>query len=285
MGGLQELPIQNIDNILKPLSNPMRQQLLILLANGPVTYTELLNQLQIESGSFYWHIGKMKQLISQNELKEYFLSDLGQKAYELLIFDGSTPQESIPFRPSWYLNGFSLAQRIYNLPGWILIQQLIIIILIAGYIMTQQSIIQLGTLPVIISQPVDFILVTLSIIFSLLVITTGVIISQMLYIQPDKDYFRKSILSLSLRVMMASSLILLPSIVVSILVSFNLTWLANNPVLQLILSIGSLFITILSTTIMVDRFLDLGLKDGLLIVLPPYYIIVLITFFSDSIFR
>ena len=72
---------KKIETLLKPLSNPVRQNILILLSQGPITYTEIYNQLKLESGSFYWHIKKMEALVNQTEDKKYYLSDFGKKKH------------------------------------------------------------------------------------------------------------------------------------------------------------------------------------------------------------
>jgi len=268
-------PYNDLEAILGPLSNPVRQQLLVMLAGGPITYTKLLDRLQLESGSFYWHIGKMRSLVDQTEDKQYQLSDLGRKAYELLTYNGPTKQS--PFRPGWYRKWHRLVRSLYSMPNWVLAQQVLLLLLLSVWLFASVDMLQIGTLPLVSSVPWWEVLV--SVILSVGCVTTCLAVMFYLYIRPDRDFMTKSRYSLLIRLLLSSMTILLPGVCLSLLYLGGLDTLANQAAVQFLLSLLSLLLTILLTTSMVDHYLDLGLKDGFLIVLPPYYILVLVSFF------
>lgn len=275
------LSYPNLEKLVSPLSNPVRQKILILLAReGPLTYTQLLERLNLESGSFYWHIGKMKSLVNQDELKQYLISPTGKKAYELLIDDGSTTTKSLPFRPDWYVAFMNQSSKVYHLPTWIILQQILIILIFAAYLFDQNTIIQFGTTPLTPSSA-DLVVVLLSIVGSLVIISGFVIISQSLYVRPDRQYFTKSLIPNIIRLILASSSILFTGMLLSFFYEIGLGTLANSSIFQLIVVFLSLIFTILLSTSFVDEFLEIGLKDALLIVLPPYYVLILISFFLN----
>jgi DNA-binding transcriptional ArsR family regulator len=77
---------KQVDYILQVLSNEVRRKIIRLLAEeGPLTYSSLMRKIGIDdSGTFGFHIRKMRRLLSKTDMGEYKLNDLGKKAYEML---------------------------------------------------------------------------------------------------------------------------------------------------------------------------------------------------------
>ncbi|HKZ42545.1 MAG TPA: hypothetical protein VJ044_16400, partial [Candidatus Hodarchaeales archaeon] len=77
------------DGVLHSLSHSIRQQILeILDAQGPVSYKDLRSRVEelaeISTGSFYYHLRQLKDLIDQDDQKQYQINDLGLQALRIL---------------------------------------------------------------------------------------------------------------------------------------------------------------------------------------------------------
>jgi hypothetical protein len=171
-------------------------------------------------------------------------------------------------------------RKLYRLPTWIILQQILIVLVFALYLFDQNTIVQFGTTPLTPSSA-DLLLVILSISGSVVILSLSVITSQYLYVRPDRQYLAKSLIPNIIRLILSSSSILLTGILLSFLYEIGLEEMANSSIIQLIVVFLVLLFTILLTTSFVDEFLDLGLKDALLIVLPPYYVLILVSFFLN----
>ncbi|MGD0805234.1 MAG: winged helix-turn-helix domain-containing protein [Candidatus Bathyarchaeia archaeon] len=66
--------------IFTALKHPIRRKILRILNQQPTTYTEILNQLNIENGLLNYHLDNMKDLITKGEDGKYSLSDFGGAA-------------------------------------------------------------------------------------------------------------------------------------------------------------------------------------------------------------
>jgi len=75
-----------LDYILQVISNRLRREIIKLIAEkGPISYTKLMKETGIDdSGTFGFHIKKMRKLLKKNDLGEYMLNRMGLKAFELI---------------------------------------------------------------------------------------------------------------------------------------------------------------------------------------------------------
>jgi len=78
---------KELDYILQALSHEVRRKIVKTLAEkSPLTYTELMREVGVEdSGTFGFHLRRMQKLVSKSRTGEYQLSDLGAKAYKILL--------------------------------------------------------------------------------------------------------------------------------------------------------------------------------------------------------
>ncbi|MFV2014117.1 MAG: hypothetical protein ACC656_01700 [Candidatus Heimdallarchaeota archaeon] len=205
-----------IQSILKPLSNTTRQQLLILLAGGPITYTEIYNQLKLESGSFYWHIKKMDILIQQTEDKKYFLNEVGMKAYQLLYMEGDGVEEMEV--PLWVERITFLTNKLTNIPQWIIIQQIIFTVIITAIGLSSVDIIQLGSIPAL-SENTNFTLTFLSLIGSILFSSLFIMLALSINERRNARKITSSeIIDVFIQILFVNTLILVPGLFSALLV-------------------------------------------------------------------
>ena len=73
------------DEIYKALSHPIRRKILRLIKdNGTISFSDLINEVQLEVGTFYYHLDAIKPLINQNSERLYQLSSLGYDVFEIM---------------------------------------------------------------------------------------------------------------------------------------------------------------------------------------------------------
>lgn len=72
------------EDVFDALSNEVRRKIIILLAERPRSYAELMKELNIESPALAFHLKKLGPLI-QKDNGNYKLTELGKKAYSLLL--------------------------------------------------------------------------------------------------------------------------------------------------------------------------------------------------------
>ena len=85
-----------LDYILQVISNKIRRDVIKVLAEkGELTYTDLMKEVGIEdSGTFGFHLRKMRRMLDKNDIGQYKLNDLGRKAYEIIKnLEGKYPEE------------------------------------------------------------------------------------------------------------------------------------------------------------------------------------------------
>jgi len=66
------------------LKHPLRRKILRILAAGPKTFTEVLQQLDVDSAHFSYHLESLGGLISKEADGKYRLSNLGRAASSLM---------------------------------------------------------------------------------------------------------------------------------------------------------------------------------------------------------
>lgn len=78
---------QEIDKLFQALSNEQRRRIIShLYKNDELSFTEIMELIERDTGSTSFHLRKLNGLISQRENKKYFLTDKGLKAYKMLKF-------------------------------------------------------------------------------------------------------------------------------------------------------------------------------------------------------
>ena len=70
--------------IFSSLKHPLRRKILRILAAGPKTFTEVLQQLDVDSAHFSYHLESLGGLIRKDEEGKYHLSNLGRAASSLM---------------------------------------------------------------------------------------------------------------------------------------------------------------------------------------------------------
>lgn len=65
------------------LTHDLRREILSLLAGGPMSYTDVLRALGVESGLLAYHLRSMDALVEKDGKGRYVLSDLGRDALSL----------------------------------------------------------------------------------------------------------------------------------------------------------------------------------------------------------
>jgi len=68
------------NDIFTALKHPIRRKILKSLENNPHTYTELLNELELETGLLNYHLENLKTLIRKDEGGKYAISIFGRAA-------------------------------------------------------------------------------------------------------------------------------------------------------------------------------------------------------------
>ena len=273
---------RKLESILKPLSNSTRQKILLYLGEGTKTYTQLLMLLSIESGSFYWHIKKMSVLVDQTELKEYKLSELGRKAYELLTHnDGDFPQFH---NPLWFDRVNGITSRLLSSPRWILLQQTLIVILLSALLFSYVNLIQIGTIVIPIESSGFFgSLLSILVSIGVIVLLTLVVLYLSGSSQMRGQYKFTSLTELGIALMFFTSLNLLNGLITGLLIFVtNSSQIATSAILIFVISSISLSVTIVSSASLIENELNFGFHKSMVHVLVVYYPVVILSFLIGS---
>ncbi len=70
--------------IFAALKHPIRRNILRRLSSAPISYTELLNSLDIENGLLNYHLEAMRELVKKGEDGAYSLSEYGRAGLNLI---------------------------------------------------------------------------------------------------------------------------------------------------------------------------------------------------------
>lgn len=282
LSSLSDLKIKdNVEKIIKPLSNDVRQKLLYVLSKGPRNYTEILELLDLESGSFYWHVKKMPALITQNQEKQYCLTDLGVKAFEFIFPEFS--EQPVTELPAGIKKSLGYIERVLNAPLWLVIQQIVLILAASTMLYSLQGIAQQGS-KIIYNPQLDIASAFSSIIITLTGMNALITVFLYLYYLVFNTYEghrvkipTKNIAKIFLFNYLFLSPILINGITTSILLIF-LPGALEHTMLQFALSLLSIFLTIvLLTGVMVEE-LEFTLKDALIIVQILFYPFIIISY-------
>ncbi len=267
-----------VEEIFKPLSNTNRLKLFFLIADGPISYSEILEETGMESGSFYWHIKKMKGLIQQTFDKKYILSDLGQKALLILKDEDETIEvEEKPVVPMFLSKAM---HRINQAPLWFVIQQVIILYLLLSSLYSSTQMIQFGTL-VDFRTKVDFWDSFLSIIIWASSMNLMIFFVSMAYrkVKGTLDFPPKStIVSAFLRNYVFLSPLFIPGIIFGlVLLIENSPDVVSIPIFQGVLAfLSSTMLAIFQVSFLMEQF-DFEFTDSILITFLSLYPLILIS--------
>lgn len=70
--------------IFTALKHPIRRKILRRLQAGSSTYTDLLNDINIENGLLNYHLDNIKDLVAKQEDGRYSLNEFGRASVQLL---------------------------------------------------------------------------------------------------------------------------------------------------------------------------------------------------------
>lgn len=100
------------DAIYVALSHPLRRRILKIIGEkGYATFTDFIQNLDVEVGTLYYHLNLMKPLLRQDEAKRYLLSDLGYLAYQIMI----TSEEKLKVKRTLTETGIGKYSLIFGL--------------------------------------------------------------------------------------------------------------------------------------------------------------------------
>jgi len=71
--------------IFSALKHPARRKIIRMLSEGPLTYTELQNKLEVETGFLNYYLESLNGLIKKDENSRYRISGLGRSALGLMM--------------------------------------------------------------------------------------------------------------------------------------------------------------------------------------------------------
>ncbi|MFQ6052009.1 MAG: ArsR/SmtB family transcription factor [Candidatus Hydrothermarchaeota archaeon] len=81
----KELKDNEINEIYSVLSHPLRREVLKLLYEEKLSFSHMLEHLEVEPGTFGHHLKKLDDFLERDENKNYFLSEKGRRAYNIMI--------------------------------------------------------------------------------------------------------------------------------------------------------------------------------------------------------
>ena len=76
---------ENVSKILSVLSHPLRREILLNLSEkGELSFTDLMNALQVDTGKLSFHIKALSAFLEQTPTGKYKLSKVGENAIRLI---------------------------------------------------------------------------------------------------------------------------------------------------------------------------------------------------------
>ncbi|MFP3227121.1 MAG: winged helix-turn-helix domain-containing protein [Sulfolobaceae archaeon] len=84
-----------MDELFEAIAHEVRRKIIILLANGPKSFSELQKETGLDSPALSFHIKKLNGLITKNQQGNYELTQLGWSAYNI-ITQLTQPQTQVP---------------------------------------------------------------------------------------------------------------------------------------------------------------------------------------------
>ena len=80
----EEFDEDTYTTIFAALKHPIRRRILRMLSDEPLSFTEILNQLSVNSPQLSFHIRSLRELTRQTEDERYSLSAFGKAACSLM---------------------------------------------------------------------------------------------------------------------------------------------------------------------------------------------------------
>ncbi len=268
-----------VDQIFKPLSNAVRLKILFILAEGPVSYTDILSMTGLESGSFYWHIRKMEGLYTQTVDKKYMLTPTGKKVLSLIL--GEPEQESVVNVPPPLQSALSTISRITAAPTWFILQQSILVYLLLAGLYNAAQMVQVGLLVDFtssntLSQP------ALSILFWVLMFDIWMTVIVWAHFRIRRD-FRRPPRTLLLTVFSQNPVFILPFFLPGIVIGLILILAGPASFLSSIYFQGGLvlfsnLIYVIFETLYLMEVFDIEIRDAMLTAFVMVYPMAIISF-------
>lgn len=115
---MSEFDEEKLNIIFNALSHETRRKIIKFLGEkGKATYSELMNSIGInDSGTFAFHIRRMRYLINKDRYGNYFLTDLGKIGYEILE-NIEKPKEILSFKEKTREEGIQEIGTIIRISG------------------------------------------------------------------------------------------------------------------------------------------------------------------------
>ena len=285
---MKEAGSDPIKEILEPLSNPTRRSILILIGERePIPYSEILQELGLESGSFYWHLSKMATLITQNEQKHYSLTPKGKAAFRLLIDKAEPFWEEEPTRLEKSIE--ALANEIYSTSIYRLWFELFLIWVLWGFLLFNiKGVLMLLTVEVYDNPPVLLIwispLITTLIILFLSLATVvflysiGILKSPML----KESHLKPLFVKYGTQIMFSTTPLIIPSFI-AVYMSFTRPTLFTNILLGFSGFVALFLFVFLHICASINS-LNVNVRDAFLIALTLGYFLFGLSFLITTYF-
>ena len=102
----EEIPIANEDEIFKLLTHQTRRNIIKVLGERDLTFSQIQKKLEIDSPTLSYHLKSMKEFVIQKKSK-YTFSDIGRAALVLLTKTDQSVKMSRYRRNLWYIYAIS----------------------------------------------------------------------------------------------------------------------------------------------------------------------------------
>jgi DNA-binding transcriptional ArsR family regulator len=80
---------------MRIVNHPVRTRIIQLLAEKPLSWKELSNELGVRTGSLYHHLDTLERIVTRDSERRYALTSLGQEIYAQLNDERKTPAQSM----------------------------------------------------------------------------------------------------------------------------------------------------------------------------------------------
>ena len=287
---MPELHDKDVTEIFKALSHPIRQQIIIILAdsheNRGIGFTVLQNTLnskkfskRIQVGSIYHHIGLLGSLLVQTPEKAWTLSESGWFAYNLLdsaqdrgeFLNKGDLKKSTPFSYIWNILApsslfFFVKKSLVMFIGWLLL-----FFLVFAWVTAESQSVLVFLFFNAVNSENDYILSLSSILFSWVVLSFVTIFIAKIQLR-EKTVLIKDIIPISTLL----GISLWPLAIIPALAIFNIINLQTDNIFALLGAILlQLWVIILSARAISVYFI-IRLDRAAIVSLVSVYILVLL---------
>jgi len=146
------------------LANPIRRKIIEEIAiNEKLSYKQLVRLTKLKSGPLYHHLHKLENLLTQNEEKQYYLSEEGERAIKLIEVSKTEDLERFgeeePTEPR-IITFFGLSLRpiiaFFAKHPYRTLAEFLIIAIISGYLSYRDDILLVGNFTLSIETEIYF---------------------------------------------------------------------------------------------------------------------------------